>query len=178
MTDADALADPASRHFVEAVGLFFEDTGVPRIGGRVLGLLLLADRPLSLDAIARTLQVSRASVSTNSRLLLQSGMVERAALPGDRRDYYQFAAHAWESRIEAVIGAGHAFLRLLDRGQATIDPANAVGRARLLEAREFYGFITAELSALLDRWRRTASSASPTPRARAARAQTPARMER
>jgi DNA-binding transcriptional regulator GbsR (MarR family) len=159
VTDADSVADEGARRFIEAVGLFFEDAGIPRIGGRLLGLLVLADRPLSIDDIARTLGVSRASVSTNARLLLFAGMVERASLPGDRRDYYQFAAHGWEGSIQADIKAAHTVRRLVADALDTVDPANVVGRARLRQSQEFFSFLAEELSALLERWRLRAAPA-------------------
>ncbi|MGH2586702.1 MAG: GbsR/MarR family transcriptional regulator [Dehalococcoidia bacterium] len=157
MNKNDGVTDEGARRFIEAVGLFFEDAGVPRIGGRLLGLLLLAERPLSLDEVARTLGVSRASVSTNSRLLIYAGMIERVGLPGDRRDYYQFRARGWEGSIEGDIKGTHAFLRIATEALTTLDPANAVARARLHEAVEFYSFVAEELTAMLERWRTRAA---------------------
>ncbi|MCG8352640.1 MAG: MarR family transcriptional regulator, partial [Chloroflexales bacterium] len=86
-------------HFIENMGLYYENQGVPRIGGRILGLLLMTVQQLSAEHIAATLAVSRSSVSTNIRLLLASGLVEKVAFPGDRRDYYRFAPSAWERAI-------------------------------------------------------------------------------
>ena len=57
--------------FVGEMGLTFEADGFTRIGGRLFGHLLLAEGPLSLDAIAETLQVSKASVSTDATLAMQ-----------------------------------------------------------------------------------------------------------
>jgi biotin operon repressor len=79
------------RRFVERMGLEAERDGLPRIAGRILGFLITADAPASLDQIADALQVSRASVSTNCRLLEQIGAAERVSLPGDRKDYYELA---------------------------------------------------------------------------------------
>lgn len=79
------------RDFVERMGLAFEEEGFPRIAGRMIGLLLLQSSPCSLDDIASTLGVSKASVSTDARRLEQVGIVERTSFPGDRRDYYVIA---------------------------------------------------------------------------------------
>lgn len=153
MSEHDGRMDAAARQFIEAVGLFFEDAGVPRIGGRLLGLLLLAERPLSLDEIARTLDVSRASVSTNSRLLLYTNMIERISFSGDRRDYYQFSARGWESSVEADIKGTHTLLRIMSEALTTLDPANTAGRMRLRESVAFYSFVAEELTAMIERWR-------------------------
>ena len=89
MTDNLALTTE-QQQFIERVGLYFEQYQLSRIGGRLLGLLLLSDRPLGVEEMATTLGVSRASVSTNIRTSADLGLTERVGLPGDRRDYYRF----------------------------------------------------------------------------------------
>ena len=81
----------ASEHFIERVGLSAEADGLTRIAGRLFGALLLSDGPRSLDDLADQLGVSKASVSTDARRLLERGIVRRVGKPGDRRDYYQLA---------------------------------------------------------------------------------------
>lgn len=81
--------DRETQKFVERMGRYFEADGVPRISGRLFGFLLLQAEPCSLDDLAETLRVSKASVSTNARLLENLGILERTTEPGDRRDYYQ-----------------------------------------------------------------------------------------
>ena len=81
--------DAATREFIDRLGVHFEGDGLPRIAGQVLGLLLISREPRCLDHIAELLQVSKASASSNARLLERVGLIEQTALPGDRRDYYQ-----------------------------------------------------------------------------------------
>src|SRR5579883_1380571 len=102
MADDRPLPESLAR-FVEGLGLYFEEFGLPRIGGRLLGLLMVTDRPLALDEIARRLLVSRASVSTNARLVLAARLGERVGIPGDRRDYYAFSPRAWDAIVEVDI---------------------------------------------------------------------------
>jgi len=80
--------------------LHFEEYGVPRIGGRILGLLLAASRPVSSEEMSEVLEVSRSSVSTNLRTLLMAGLADRVSLPGERSDYYVFSDEAWETTLE------------------------------------------------------------------------------
>jgi DNA-binding transcriptional regulator GbsR (MarR family) len=79
------------QRFVERMGRHFEAEGVPRIGGRLFGFLLLQEEPRSLDEMTEHLRVSKTSVSTNARLLDQLGLIQRVTRPGDRRDYYEVA---------------------------------------------------------------------------------------
>jgi DNA-binding transcriptional regulator GbsR (MarR family) len=86
--------------FIENMGLHFEEYGVPRIGGRILGLLLASSRPVSSEEMSEMLEASRSSVSTNLRTLLMTGLADRVSLPGERSDYYVFSDGAWETILE------------------------------------------------------------------------------
>jgi DNA-binding transcriptional regulator GbsR (MarR family) len=81
----------AADAFIEQMGLIMAADGLPRIGGRLLGFLLITDGDVSLDDIARRLRVSKPSVSTNARLLEQRGVIEKVTRVADRRDYYRIA---------------------------------------------------------------------------------------
>jgi DNA-binding MarR family transcriptional regulator len=81
----------ANEWFIERMGLAAETDGLSRIAGRLFGALLLSEEPRSLDDLAESLGVSKASASVDARRLLDRGVAERVGKPGDRRDYYQLA---------------------------------------------------------------------------------------
>jgi len=81
----------AEQQYIERMGLIWENEGLPRIAGRILGFLALQTDALTLDDIAGALQVSKASVSNDARLLERANLVARTSQPGDRRDYYAIA---------------------------------------------------------------------------------------
>jgi DNA-binding MarR family transcriptional regulator len=83
--------DDRTRAFVDRLCAQAEADGLPRIAARLFGTLLLSPAPRSLDDLAAELGVSKASVSTDCRRLLERGIVERVTHPGDRRDFYQLA---------------------------------------------------------------------------------------
>jgi len=86
-----ADGDDASAQFIEHFAVLLEADGLPRVAGRMFGLLLVSEQSRSLDELARLLAVSKASVSVNARLLEQRGVVERVGKQADRRDYYRIA---------------------------------------------------------------------------------------
>lgn len=88
-----------AERFVERMGLAWEQEGVPRIAGRIFGFLLLQTEPCSLDDMATTLRVSRASISTDARCLERLGLVHRVSRAGDRRDFYTVAPDAPTSAL-------------------------------------------------------------------------------
>ena len=57
------MLKPEAQQFIERTGVEIERLGMSRTFGRLFGLLMVADRPLSLDDLAEQLHVSKASVS-------------------------------------------------------------------------------------------------------------------
>src|SRR5687768_5807394 len=90
------------QQFVEKMGLICEKEGLARSAGRIFGLLLVGGRPYSLDELAEQLQASKASVSTNARMLEQLGMIERVSSLGDRRDFYRVLSDPWERMLRVA----------------------------------------------------------------------------
>jgi len=139
--------------FVESMGVNFERYALPRIGGRLLGLLLVADGPLSLDDLASILRVSRASVSTNVRLILTIGLAELVTRPGDRRDYYRFTPNAWERVMLLDMEGVQAWRKLAERGLEAIESSAITAREHLDEMIAFCDLMLGTLQATLERWR-------------------------
>ena len=140
----------AEREFVDAMGRHFEGEGVPRIGGRMFGFLLLKSAPCSLDDLAEQLEVSKASASTNARLLEEWALVRRTSMPGDRRDYYEIAPDqtgTLEFRLNRVRELGN-----LLRGAAG-SVTDAVVVSRLASIARFNDEAIAALEPLIARWR-------------------------
>lgn len=147
----EGTLEGAEQRFVEKMGLLFETDGLPRIAGRMLGLLLLSDDSMSLDDLASGLRVSKASVSTNGRLLERLGVLERVSRPGDRRDYYRVAAglpgRILEMRLERVVRLRSMVGQVLGE----LGTAAPVVRQRLEELEAFHRQVEADLEAALDR---------------------------
>ena len=103
---------PGLSQFIENMGLHYEAYDVPRIGGRILGLLMVKPDPMTSEEMSELLQVSRSSISTNLRTLQMAGLVEQVSVPGDRKDYYVFSEEAWlrilEMRVEQVLSMKEA----------------------------------------------------------------------
>ncbi len=144
--------DEAEIEFIESMGLMFKEDGLPRIAGRIHGLLLLSEEALSLDQMADELQVSKASTSTNARMLERMGLVERTGKPGDRRDYYRSTGDAIEGSLERVRRRMELMLDLLESTIPEIDNQREVARMRLETMRDWHRFLLVEMEDLLDRW--------------------------
>jgi DNA-binding transcriptional regulator GbsR (MarR family) len=88
--------------FIEKMGLVFQADGLPRIAGRILAALIIYDEPFSFSQLSERLAVSRASVSTNTRLLGHLGMIERSSKRGERQDYFQLKENPYTSFMQGI----------------------------------------------------------------------------
>lgn len=139
--------------FVDAVAAFFVREGLPLISGRVIGWLLICDPPEQTAAqLSDVLQVSRSSISSATRLLTPSGLVEGVRRRGERQEYFRIAADGWSRMLTRRYSYAEAFERLTGRGLAVLADAPPERRERLENVHALYGFLAAELPALLHRW--------------------------
>lgn len=145
--------EQAVQQLVENMGVICEKEGMPRSAGRILGLLLAEDGPFSLDEISERLQVSKASASTNARMLEQFGMIQRVGSFGDRRDFYRIQNDPWERMLLAAQGRWHDMVRVFSEAQAAFPTEMEAGIRRLEEAERFHALLITECDALLERWR-------------------------
>jgi len=125
--------------WVERVAAFFTAAyGMPPITGRILGWLMICDPPEQSPAdIAAAIGASRASLTTNMRLLTASGLVQRRSRPGGRTSYYQLEENAWEQVIRRRIASIAAFRRITEDGMALLG-AESRRAERLRDAHDVF----------------------------------------
>jgi DNA-binding transcriptional regulator GbsR (MarR family) len=139
--------------FVEDAGMLLEQYGAARIGGRIMGLFMLDEEPLSLDDIAQLLGVSRASVSTNLRMSEVLGLAKRVSRPGDRRVYYVGAEDMWLRAIKS--SKQNSTGQMAEAAQAALPklgPDEFVARRHLQEIIDFAEFYAAHLDQMIKEW--------------------------
>lgn len=148
--------------FVDEVAVFFENEGLPLITGRVIGWLLISDPPEQTAAqLAEVLQVSRSSISTATRMLTPSGLVEGVRKRGQRQEYFRIAVDGWSRMLERRYAQAAAFRQVTEHGLRILQHAPAQRRERLANVHELYGFLEAELPALFQRWKDSREGTTP-----------------
>ncbi len=141
----------ALTQFIENIGLHFEEYGVPRAGGRILGLLLASSRPVSSEEMSEVLEISRSSVSTNLRTLLMTGLADRVSLPGERSDYYVFSDEAWRATLEIRLDGIKSLHQMAEEGlQGMRDDHPA--RARLEEILAWTEMVGKAYERTIEKW--------------------------
>jgi DNA-binding transcriptional regulator GbsR (MarR family) len=153
------LVHPSTRQLIERVGLLCETDGLPRIAGRIFGLLIVTPGECSLDDMAETLGVSKASISTDARRLEQFGIVVRTSRPGDRRDYYAIAPNALRQSLETKMRGMRQFQELLREARDLPDASSEV-RERIDEWDAWYDDALEVMATLVEKATHARTSAS------------------
>jgi len=157
---------------IEDFGLFWERYGLPRILGRMYGLLLLSDEPhLSLEQIADELRISKASASTIARQLQAMTMISKSTVPGDRRDYYRVAEDTHVKSTQESLRGALALARYVERA-ARLESLSPQTRRRLRRMEHFYEALAEVIENFFQNYRDPEDEeveSEPTPRAKPTR---------
>ena len=138
-------------HFIEDIGLFFEQLGMPRMAGRILGVLLISDPPAqSITDIGQRLSASKSSVSIMARFLTEKGLIERVASPIARRDYFRFKPGGWVLYLQQWMVLLSGLHKITERGLALMDTKPDELKQRLLEAHALFSYLEEKFPSLLE----------------------------
>ncbi len=141
------------KRLIEDFGILFEESGLPRMAGRILGWLFICNPPYQSAAeLCTVVGGSKGSISSMTRLLMHAGLVERMGIPGSRVNYYRIKPGSLSELVKSRIAILAAIPELTERGLAIMEEEDAEIRHRLEEIRDFYVYMGREMPALLDRW--------------------------
>lgn len=141
------------KDFIEDCGLYFKEMGLTGMAGRILGVLLIANPPeQSLDNLCDTLNTSKSSVSTTTRLLIEKGLIERVPSPLPRRLYYRFKRGGWLLFMRQRMALWSALHRVAEQGLALLQDQEPALKARLQEGHDLFSHIEDNFPALLQAW--------------------------
>lgn len=141
------------RHFVEEVGLVLDEMGAPRMMGRIVGFLLICEpEHQSSQQIAAYLDASRGSVSTVTRMLVASGMIERVPIQNARSTFFRITEGAWTKMMRQRAARLQIMRDVAKQGLELLSDAPPERRRRLKQFHDFYTYLERESHTLIDRW--------------------------
>ncbi|PRX97978.1 GbsR/MarR family transcriptional regulator [Allonocardiopsis opalescens] len=150
---ADDALDGARRAFMEEMARFCEESGLPRMEGRLIGWLMVCSPPMrSADELAAELGASRGAISMAVRMLQRAGAVERVTVPGSRRHYYRFRPGFWRREIDTRVRQAETVRDMAEGGLKRLAGAPEGELERLRDFYEMYDFLAGEYAQVRDRW--------------------------
>ncbi|WDR05521.1 hypothetical protein PSQ90_14760 [Devosia rhodophyticola] len=125
-------------NFIEMMGLISHTEGGPRIAGRIFGLLIVAGEQMSLHEMSERLQISRASASTNARLLADRNVIRLTSRPGERQDYYELVPDPYRSMIESFGTSIQRTARKMAEAEKSFPDEMPEAKRRVKDLSKFY----------------------------------------
>lgn len=139
--------------FVEQLGGYFEINGLTRLSGRLLGWLLVCEPERQCaEQLAVALESSSGGISTNARLLMQFGFIERLGVAGDRRTYYRARPNAFAAGERQRIRTMADLTAMADAGLRAMRGSPPERSRRLEEMRALSAYMETVLSDALERF--------------------------
>jgi len=80
--------DEGKRQFIESWGQLGINWGTNKTMGMVHALLMMTPEPMCSDEIMEQLEISRGNVNTNTRSLIDWGLVHKKFKKGERKEYF------------------------------------------------------------------------------------------
>ncbi len=142
---------------VERFGHAYREFGYKQLMGRIVGLLLWADRPLSLDDIARELNMSKGPISQMTQRLRDHHLVRQVWVPGDRKDYYELVEDVFGQAFRNQLALVQKNLALAHRLRALASEGSDDERLQPFQRRvqtmeKFYSKMIEAFEKFLQEW--------------------------
>ncbi|WP_371194982.1 GbsR/MarR family transcriptional regulator [Glaciecola sp. SC05] len=134
----DKAAQVTIDDFIEKMGLIAQADGIPRIAGKVLAALVIYDEPFSFSQLSELLQVSRGSISTNTRVLVNLGIIERTTKRGERQDYFKLKESPYVSLMQGIQTRTAHTARVISETKQRLPAELSGAQQRLTEMQQFY----------------------------------------
>ncbi|MFZ5516593.1 MAG: GbsR/MarR family transcriptional regulator [Candidatus Zhuqueibacterota bacterium] len=144
------------QEFIQDFGEAYHIFGLPKLMGRIVGLMLYVETPISLDEIASQLNVSKGPVSQIIRRLKDHNLIRRIWMPGDRKDYYQPEAEIFGNAFRNHVGLMRRNLELAQKYQSKLktkgSDENSIFKQRVEDMYQFYQLMLDYFDKFLKDW--------------------------
>jgi len=151
--------EKARHRVIESIGANMDLYGVTLSIGHLYGYMYFQEHPATLDQMGEKMGMSKTSMSTGMRTLMDLKMVNKVWEKGTRKDLYEvvpdwyqtfvdFFSNKWRRAVEANTGAMRKLVKVLKEIQAEIGEVNpetcrAIDReiARIDDALQYYDWL-------------------------------------
>lgn len=149
--DRSADRDAARADFIERLGLKVEGTGwMPRMSGRVLGCVLVADAPMTQTELRDALGASVGAISAACRELLAKRLMQRVSIAGSRQAGMQLHPDAWRILEEDGLNDVREYSALATSGLDELGEADSPAAHNLQRMAEYFAFVEQRMKEVLE----------------------------
>lgn len=143
-----------SSDFVEEFSMKIEELGHPRIYGQILGWLLICDPPhQSFPDLMENLDISKASVSNVTRMMLETGLIEKVRVKGERQIYFKLKEGSLIEFMEKQVKLTLDLQKITEKGLTLTQKNSNTNTSRLEKVNQFHSFLAKELPPLIQKYK-------------------------
>ncbi|MCZ8511789.1 GbsR/MarR family transcriptional regulator [Paenibacillus filicis] len=88
-SEQEQIIEKARKRVIEAIGKNMDLYGITLSTGLLYGLMFFQDKPMTLDEMGEAMEMSKTSMSTGIRTLVDLNMVNKVWEKGSRKDLYE-----------------------------------------------------------------------------------------
>ncbi|SIT77352.1 GbsR/MarR family transcriptional regulator [Pontibacter indicus] len=141
---------------IEEFGVYQENNGFQPAVARVMGLLLVCDRPeLTFDEISEALSISKSATSNALNMLLNTGHIEYTTFPGDRKRYFRIKSSNWSEffvkKMDDLSYLSTLLKRVLDVRKRDLP----IYDAKLNDFISFLDYMKDRMPSLIEEWQKS-----------------------
>ncbi len=142
-----------AKFLVEKIGVHFEQLGVPPVGGRIMGLLMVVSPPeMSFEELQQQLLVSKSAVSTGLALLMGRGLVTYRTESGTRKRFFYLKTTSWMQSVHTHLNELQDFTDILGEVRDLQPSLDTPIYKHLSEVISFQHFLHTEIRKLVVQW--------------------------
>jgi DNA-binding transcriptional regulator GbsR (MarR family) len=148
---AGHLAEEARHAIIDDMGVLWEELGMPRSEGRIVGCLMLSNEPAMSSAdLMQTLGMSAASISTSTRRLAEVGFIKRVTQPGRRGHFFKVEDDVWGAFLAGERGYLDKRVAFAENVLELLGPDDAAPRRRVQNMRDYMSWLRTYHRKMLD----------------------------
>lgn len=154
MADVDTPDPDAFRAqraaFAERMGIQVESTGwMPRMSGRVLGLLIVSEAPLTQSEIRDELGASAGAISSSCRELIAKRLAQRVSIVGQRQAAMELHPAAWRILEEDGLRGVQDYAALAKNALGDFAEGSIAAR-NLMRTRDYFAVVEQRMLSVLE----------------------------
>lgn len=148
------MLNKKQRDYLERVGALWEEVGLTKIGGKILGYLLICEKPLvPFQELVDELGVSKASVSNNIKVLTGINFVKVVKPEGERKSYYKPNNINMVEIMQKRTLLFEHYADTMDEGLKILNDTTSDAFIFMKESRDFYRWMKERMPLLLDEYK-------------------------
>lgn len=156
MTQSHVSPESSARYdeFIEAFAHLVQSSrGMPLVAGRIFAYLLICEPAEQTAAqMSEAIGASLGTISSMTRLLLSTGLIERTRRRGERSAVFRVPPDGWRSVTKGQIEGTRYARELTDLGLALMADRSPASRSRLQDLRDIYLFFESSIPVLFEQW--------------------------